>query len=198
MPRTARIVIPEVPHHITHRGKNQKAIFIDDLDRRSYLSILRKRSAEVGLEIHGYCLLINHIHLIATPSEEDTLAKAVGYAHRMYSKGFNERHNRKGLNLWHDRFYSCPLDEAHFLEALIYVDRNPVRAGLVELPWLYRWSSAGAHMDGDDPARLVDSEKWSRIAEDYDWKAVIRQKQDERVVLEIRQHTQSGRPLGKL
>jgi putative transposase len=197
MPRTARIVLPGIPHHVTHVGKNHQQIFIDDQDRISYLEILKNRCNEIPIEIHGYCLMPNHIHLVATPPEKNSLTSVVGYTHRIYSKQYNERYDKKHSRLWQSRFYSCPLDEAHFLQALIYVDRNPVRAGFVDLPWNYKWSSARAHIEGIDPMELIDMQSWERIASEYDYQTVLKQKMDGYIISSIEEHTISGKPLGK-
>ena len=81
MPRTARLVIPNVPYHITHRGNNRQQIFCFDADYKAYLELLRQYAHENGLTILGYCLMPNHIHLVAVPRSQDTLAKVVGGAH---------------------------------------------------------------------------------------------------------------------
>ena len=197
MPRTARIVIPDVPHHITQRGNRGINLFYSDADRLSYLAIFKKQSEKFGLEVHGYCLMSNHVHFVATPHGEDSLAKAVGQAHHMYAQEFNGARKELG-HLWHSRFYSCPLDEAHLLNSLIYVDRNPVRAGLVKLPWKWRWSSAAVHIGGDDPGELVDGlgDWWQTFSRLSGWAEIVRDEQSRLAIEEIRAHTRSGKPMG--
>jgi len=150
MPRIARIVIPGCPHHITQRGNNRQDVFFVDDDRQRYLAILAAQAERFGLTVQGYCLMTNHVHLIATPREPESLAKAVGRTHWLYTQYVNRLHGRSG-HLWQNRFYSCALDEPHFYAAMIYVERNPVRARLVRRAWRYPWSSAAAHCDGRDP-----------------------------------------------
>jgi putative transposase len=157
--------------------------------------LLRNNCIESSLEVHGYCLMSNHVHLVVTPRSENSLANAIGYTHRQYARRFNKRHQRRG-RLWQNRFYSCPLGEGHFLQALMYVDNNPVRAGLVEHPWQYLWSSAIAHTGKLDTARLIDGRNWMRISRLYDWETVARQRLDERIIGALRQCTYSGRPMG--
>ena len=195
MPRSARIVVPYIPHHITQRGNRREDIFLDDSDRETYLEIIRKVCVRQELRIHGWCLMSNHIHLVATPPREDSLARAVGHAHHLYSKAFNEKHNLIG-HIWHSRYYSCPLDEVHFINALVYVDRNPVRAGLVAKPWKWRWSSASAHVDGSDPMNMLDMEWWLWFSERTGWRERIAGEQRMDEIELLRRHTQSGRPLG--
>ncbi|MFC1588384.1 transposase, partial [Planctomycetota bacterium] len=144
MPRVARIVIPGIPHHVTQRGNNKQDVFLVKADRSVYLQILSEQGEHFGLLIDGYCLMTNHIHLIVTPQREESLAKAIGRTHWRYTQYINRLHNRSG-HLWQNRFYSCPLDERHFLQAMLYVERNPVRAGMHRLAWKYPFSSAAAH-----------------------------------------------------
>src|SRR4030042_765949 len=131
MPRLARMVIPGVPHHITQRGNNRQDVFFVDDDRRVYLSLLQEPSRRYGLQLLGYCLMSNHVHLIATPARDDSLAKAVGRGHWLYTQYVNRLHGRSG-HLWQNRFYSCALDEEHLVAARAYAERNPVRAKLVK------------------------------------------------------------------
>jgi putative transposase len=138
----------------------------------------------------------NHVHLVVTPRSQETLSNVIGFSHRVYSSEFNKRHSKTG-KLWQRSFYSCPLDKAHFLEALVYVDQNPVRSGMVESPWDFPWSSAVAHCGRMDPARLINLEKWKTISSIYGWNDVVHQRLDENAVSVLRKHTISGRPLGR-
>jgi len=144
MTRVARIVMPERPHHITQRGNNRQDVFFVPDDYEAYLEILRQQSERYGLDVHAYCLMTNHIHLVATPQGGDSLAKAIGRTHWIYARLVNRLHGRSG-HLWQNRFYSCALDRDHLWRAIAYVERNPVRARLHRKAWLYPWSSAAAH-----------------------------------------------------
>ena len=139
-----------VPHHITQRGNNRQDVFLLDDDRRFYLETLRECSQRHGVTLLGYCLMTNHVHLVAIPERPDSLARALGQTHSCYAQGFNRRYGRTG-HLWQNRFYSCPLGRTHLLRALLYVDLNPLRAGLVGRAEEYPWSSARVHSEGADP-----------------------------------------------
>ena len=145
MPRVARIVIPDRPHHVTQRGNNRQDVFFVPDDYRTYLAILREQSKRYGLRVHAYCLMTNHVHLVATPRSPESLAKAVGRTHWLYTQHINRLHGRVG-HLWQNRFYSCALDRDHYWAAMRYVERNPVRARLHPKAWLYPHSSAAAHV----------------------------------------------------
>src|SRR5580658_9625112 len=109
MPRTARIVLPAVPHHTTQRGNNRQDVFFVDDDRLAYLKVLQRQSARYGLKIVGYCLMTNHVHLIVVPEHADSLAKAIGRTHWLYAQYVNKLHGRSG-HLWQNRFYSNGMD----------------------------------------------------------------------------------------
>ena len=145
MPRRARVVFEGVVHHITQRGNYRQNVFEDDSDKRKYVEFIREYSEKYGMKIYAYCLMSNHVHFIAAPVKEDSLAMTFKYVNMRYSSYFNKNNRRSG-HLWQGRFYSCPLQFEHALEALRYVERNPVRAKMVELPWEYEWSSAREHV----------------------------------------------------
>ncbi len=117
----------------------------------------------------GYCLMPNHVHLVALPHTADALAKAVGRTHFLYSQYINRLHGRSG-HLWQGRFFSCALDETHCWAALCYVERNPVRARLAKRAWEYPWSSAEAHCTGTDQNGLLDLKEWRGRWETKTWR----------------------------
>ncbi|MCK4342749.1 MAG: transposase [Phycisphaerae bacterium] len=195
MPRVARIVIPDCPHHVTQRGNNRQDVFFDDDDRRMYLTLLKDRCEEAGVELIGYCLMSNHVHLVAVPAGEDALARAVGRTHFLYTRYVNRLHGRGG-HLWQNRFYSCPLDEPHTWAALRYVERNPVRARLVRRAWRYRWSSAAAHIGAaTDEFELLDLGAWATMWQPSQWRELLTEPLDDVLTGQLRRCTHTGRPL---
>jgi putative transposase len=133
-----------VPYHIAHRGNHKQNLFESDEDRLYYLSLLHRCSRMTGTRIAGFCLMSNHIHAIAIPSSLAGLSICFGAAHRRYSIFLNDRHGLRGSN-WEGRFYSDAMDRHHAVNALRYIERNPVEAGLVRKAWDWRWSSAAHH-----------------------------------------------------
>lgn len=197
MPREKRIVLPGVPHHITHRGNNKQSIFFDDEDRKRYLRLLRRYSQEHGLRILAYCLMTNHIHVVGVPAAEDSLSRVFKRTQLEHAIYINEKYGRCG-HLWHGRYFSCPMDLDYTITALGYVELNPVRAGIVEYPWKFWWSSAPAHCGNraDDP--LLDLDRWFRHFTDVEWRDSLLVEMDNKGFLaEIREHTRKGKPLGK-
>ena len=185
------------PHHVTQRGNNRQKIFFSDSDRHIYLAFLAERSRKFGMALLGYCLMPNHVHLVAVPARADSLARALGRAHYDYAVYFNHRKLHSG-HVWQNRFYSAPLDRAHLGTALRYVDLNSVRARLAQTAVDYRWSSARAHVDGRDPSGLLDMETWKEICPCGDWaQALAWSNTDEQLAERVRQATRTGRPCGE-
>jgi len=131
---------------------------------------------------------------VSVPAGEESLAKAVGRTHFLYSQYINRFHKRSG-HLWQNRFYSCVLDETHLWRALAYVERNPVRAKLLRQAWRYEWSSAAAHTGQADPSELLDLTAWQREWKPGRWRNALRAGDDEDVAGLIRASTHTGRPL---
>jgi putative transposase len=195
MSRIGRVVVPRIPHHITQRGNDRQVVFLDPDGPPMYLQLLRKQSEQFGLTVVAYCLMGNHVHLVAVPAAEQSLAKAVGRAHFHYTQWFNERYGRSG-HLWQARFYSCPMDDAHACRAMVYVERNPVRAGAVQQPWEYDWSSARAHLGASDHSGLLDLDGWRQQWDAAAWRTMLAVSDEEAQWADLREHTGTGRPLG--
>ena len=195
MPRVSRIVVTEVAHHITQRGNNRQDVFFVDDDRLVYLELLRKNCEKYGMRVHGYCLMTNHVHIVAIPEERESPAKAIGRTHFCYSQYINRFHKRSG-HLWQGRFYSCALDERHFWLAMQYIELNPVRAKLCRKPWRYKWSSAAAHVDSDAKSDLLDLSCWYEMVSASRWREELADGVDEQQVARLRENTHTGRPLG--
>jgi len=153
MPRTARLIIPGLPHHVTQRGNRRQPIFLKAGDETQYLHMLRERCLEAGVEVWAYCLMPNHVHLVMAPECENSLAKVIGETHRQYTSFINGREKWRG-HLFQDRFASSVMDERHLIAAFRYVAMNPVRAGLVSRAQDWPWSSVHAHLLRRD-GRLV-------------------------------------------
>ena len=195
MPRLARVVISGVSHHVVQRGNNRQDVFFVDDDRRVYLALLREQCDRYGAAVLGYCLMTNHIHLIIRPETEASLAQAVGRTHFRYTQYVNQLHGRSG-HLWQGRFSSCALGEDHFWAALGYVERNPVRAKLVNAAWQYAWSSAAAHTGEADPSGLLDAREWSERMDGKAWRALLRRRDDKDAATTLRNATHRGLAAG--
>jgi putative transposase len=191
----ARVVIPGWPHHVSQRGNHRQTVFHGDLDHEIYLHLLEKYLRSYHAELIGYCLMGNHVHLIAIPDNPTSLSKGIGRANNDYSRWQNIRLDRVG-HLWQARFYSCPVEIEEIWKVLAYVELNPVRAKLVKKPQDWKWSSACAHLTGMNETGLLNMELWDVLFSPLSWTAFLQQRQNEMEFLqEIRTATESGRPI---
>ncbi len=144
MPRHTRVVFPGLPHHVTQRGNHRARVFFGKGDPEAYLCLLHAYSRQQELRICAYCLMPNHVHLVVVPSSPDGLHRALRAVHSQYAQRINRMKELKG-HLWQGRYFSSPLDADYFLNAIRYVELNPVRAGIAQKAEAYAWSSAAAH-----------------------------------------------------
>ena len=156
MARIARVVVPEFPHHIIQRGNRRQKVFFSENDYSEYLRLLNSYSQRFKVDILAYCLMPNHIHLIAVPHKDGSLAQAIGETHRNYTRFINFREKWRGY-LWQGRFSSYVLDERYLLAATRYILLNPVKAKIVKKPWDYKWSSARHHTMIDNSSLVKDN-----------------------------------------
>ena len=196
MPRLPRTVFAGLPHHVTQRGNRREDIFFTDEDREAYLSWLREYSDKHQVEVLAYCLMTNHIHLVAVPATDDGLHRALKPLHMRYAQSINRARGWKG-HLWQGRFFSSPLDEAYLWAAVRYVERNPVRAGMEHRAENYRWSSAAAHCGGRPDSLLNLESDWSKqFAAIDDWSVWLAEGDETGEIQTLRQNVEKGLPCG--
>jgi len=193
MTRLAQVVVAGVPHPVTQRGNRRQPTFFRDEDYQTYLDLMAGACAKHGLDVWAWCLLPNHVHLIAVPQTPEGLAAGIGRAHWRYTRAINFREKWRGY-LWQGRFGSCPMDGPHTLAAARYVERNPVRAGLVKRAWDWPWSSAAAHVACRGHALVKAGSPLA--AEVSDWRRFLLAEDDEEMLRRLRRHGGTGRPLG--
>lgn len=191
MARIARVIAPGLPHHVTQRGNRRQQTFFSDEDYLAYLDLMAEWCRKYQVQVWAYCLMPNHVHLIAVPETEEGLARAIGEAHRRYTRRINFREKWRG-HLWQERFASFPMDERYLLAAARYVEMNPVAAGMTALPGEYPWSSAAAHLAGKDD-QLVAVKPLLDIVSN--WQGFLALTNEEELAL-LKKHERSGRPLG--
>ncbi len=145
MPRRPRLCPAGIPQHIGQRGNNRQICFASDNDLKAYAHWLLEGSLKCHVQIHAWVFMTNHIHLLATPQEEMAIARMMQYVGRQYVQYFNRKHQRSGT-LWEGRYFSCLIQgDAYLLSCQRYIELNPVRAGMVEDPANYSWSSYRAN-----------------------------------------------------
>jgi putative transposase len=172
MPRVARCVVPEVPHHITQRGNRRQVAFFSPQDYQLYKSLLKTTCDREGVGIWAYCLMPNHVHLILCPSTAASLARAMKSTHQRYSRIINSRMDWSG-HLWQSRFWSCAMDEQYLKSAVRYTLRNPVRDGLADHAEHWQHSSATAHLSGRSDGTVDIGPLAERIS---DWEDFLEQR----------------------
>jgi len=192
MARLARVVAPGVPHHVTQRGNRRQQTFFNDDDYGFYRDLIAESCQAAGVGVWAYCLMPNHVHLILTPGEPDGLRRALGEAHRRYSRHVNFRQGWRGY-LWQGRFASVTMDEPHLMACARYVEMNPVRARLAATAEDWPWSSARAHLAGRSDG-LVDVKPLLDRA--MDWRGLLDSALAQADYDAIRRGERTGRPLG--
>ena len=192
MARMPRLVVPHYPHHVTQRGNRRQKTFFCDEDYRYYIELVSQFAEKAKTEIWAYCLMPNHVHLVMLPTCEDGLRATLGEAHRRYTRHVNFREGWRG-HLWQERFHSFLMDERHLIAAVKYIERNPVSAKLCEFPEDWKWSSANAHILGQDDALVRVTPMLERIG---DWREYLNGNLAQDQVAIIEQHARTGRPLG--
>lgn len=154
MARLPRLTVPGHPHHIIQRGNNRQPIVVDDEDRRMLLQFIDEYARKEKVAVHAYVLMGNHFHLLATPESRSGVPQMMQAIGRRYVRYFNQRHGRTGT-LWEGRYKSTLVQaERYLLACMVYIDLNPVRAGLAGDAADYPWSSY-AHYTGRRADRLV-------------------------------------------
>ncbi len=191
MARIARIIAVNSPHHVTQRGNRRQQTFFCDEDYLVYIELMAQWCRHYNVAVWAWCLMPNHIHLIAVPQTPEGLSRAIGEAHRRYTRHINFRENWRG-HLWQGRFASFPMDERYLLATARYIEMNPVAAGLVQQPEDYRWSSARAHLAGEDDELVKVAPLLNLVP---DWSRFLTLSSIEELDL-LHRHERTGRPMG--
>ena len=201
MPRRARLSLPHVPLHVIQRGNNRQACFFAEEDYRFYLGWLAEHAEKTGCRVHAYVLMTNHVHLLLSSDRADApgaLMKALGQRYVQY---VNRAYRRSGT-LWEGRFRSClTQEEAYLLACQRYIELNPVRAGMVEHPAEYRWSSYRANAQGEadalvTPHPLYEALGANAAARQAVYRELFRHELEPGLVDEIRRATNGNFALG--
>lgn len=141
MARQPRLCLPGIPQHIIQRGNNRQVCFASESDFAAYASWLHEYSEKYQVKIHAWVFMTNHVHMLLTPTTQDGVSKMMQMIGRHYVRYFNYTYKRTGT-LWEGRFKSCVVDaEQYLLVCQRYIELNPVRAGMVDSPSDYVWSS---------------------------------------------------------
>jgi putative transposase len=192
MARIARVIIPNLPHHVTQRGNGRQRTFFTEADYELYRNLLAASCKKAHVACWAWVLMPNHVHLILVPRDEDGLRAALAPVHRAYAGIIHARRKKTG-HFWQGRFGTTVMDENHLVEALRYVLLNPVRAKLVRKAEAWEWSSARAYLKGRDDGLTDTGPMLSRFP---DIKALLAEDENEDALKRLRAAESIGRPIG--
>ena len=201
MPRRARLAVAGIPWHIIQRGNNRAVCFYCEADYSRYLQDLAEQAARHGCQVHAYCLMTNHVHLLVTPERQDSASRMMKHLGQRYVQYINRTYQRSGT-LWEGRFKSClAQSERYVLGCYRYIELNPVRAGMVEHPADYPWSSYRSNGQGMESALLRPHPLYTALGRSDEarcgcYRSLFRAHLDPELVDEIRQATNGNFVLG--
>lgn len=201
MPRRKRMYVAGFPYHLVQRGNNREACFYGDADYQLYLALLQEYSERYGVDVHAYVLMTNHVHLLMTPDSEDSISRLMKVLGSRYAFYMNKRYRRTGT-MWEGRHKSSVVDaEAYLLKCYRYIELNPVRACMVEMPEEYRWSSYCINAWGDKSEWLKPHSTYLTIHNNnekrcFAYRELFRCGLDQEDLHHIRKATHYSHPLG--
>lgn len=199
MPRQPRLIVPDVALHIVQRGNDRQRCFSEDSDYYVYLLHLRKLAAQTECDIHAYCLMSNHVHLLLTPRNERGCIDLMRNLGQRYVQYFNKHHHRTGT-LWEGRYRSCLVQSARYVLACYrYIELNRVRAGMASRPEAYCWSSHQGNCGQRFDRLITPHEEFlalgASVETRYSAYRGLFQEHTEPHIAEIRRATNGGYPL---
>lgn len=202
MPRRPRIKLAGMPQHIVQRGINREPCFFAEEDYHSYLHWLEKAAADWHCAIHAYVLMTNHVHLLVTPESETGTAKLMQALGRRYVQYINRSYRRTG-SLWEGRYKSSVIQtETYLFTCMRYIELNPVRAGMVQDPGEYRWSSYRHNGLGQPDPRLTPHPHYLALHQNQTgrqtaYRALFCSELDDEALADIRLALAQCQPLGQ-
>jgi len=201
MPRKPRFFLPDIPTHIVQRGHSREPVFFEDSDYQAYLGWLTEAATRYECAIHAYVLMTNHIHILATPKDKQSISRMMQYVGRRYVPYINHTYGTSG-SIWEGRYKASLIhDEEYLLACMRYIELNPVRASMVKTPGQYRWGSYRANGQGKENKLLTAHPLYLSLGKTIDsrlnaYKALFKAQVAERKLSDIRAAWQTGTPLG--
>ena len=203
MPRKPRFYVPGAPVHAVQRGHNRSAVFFDDLDYLEYLRCLKQAADSCSCEVHAYVLMSNHVHLLLTLGRADSVGRLFQSIGRHYVRHINSTYRRHG-GLWEGRYKSNVIEsQAYLLSCMRYIELNPVRAGMVDHPAKYRWSSYASNALGVSNAVISAQAEYVALgrlpdARQFTYRGLFDRVADADELALLRCALQTGTPLGNV
>jgi len=201
MARLPRFIITDQPQHVIVRGNNRTEIFCADADYAFYLEKLKLACDKHGCSLHAYVLMTNHVHLLITPHSEHSLAKTMQMLGRYYVQYYNYCYRRTGT-LFEGRYKAALIDsEAYLITCMRYIELNPVRAGMINEPSDYPWSSYHHNALGQPDNLVIPHPEYLRLGQTNEasqtaYRELYKHHIPENFVTEIRDATNKAWVLG--
>jgi putative transposase len=201
MPRKPRFFLPHLPVHVVQRGNNRQAVFFDGQDYRIYLDWLGEAAAAHGCAIHAFVLMTNHIHLLMTPRTSQAISATLQAVGRRFVPYINHAYGRTGT-LWEGRFRASTVQEDGYLLACYrYIELNPVRAGMVDSPAVYPWSSFRVNAVGEASPLISPHAAYLALGTEAAerqaaYRGLFAAHLDPQIIQDVRSCLQTGTPLG--
>lgn len=192
MARKARVILTGEAHHVTQRGNRRQNVFFCEEDYHVYLKFLQSTSGAFGFSILSYCLMPNHIHLLVVPTDPGAMREGISHLHQLYTRYINKPRGWGG-HLWQGRFFSCPVESVGVPAVARYIELNPVRAKLCDVPANYRWSSAHVACEKSRNGRSGFSSIQSPATS---WAEYLAMDETEEKIRGMRLAVSTGRPFG--
>jgi putative transposase len=196
MARKARCIIVGCPHHVVARGVNRRALFASGFEKQRYLKRFAQLAEEEGVDVHGYCIMDNHVHWLLTPRRASSLARLFQRLHTWWAMVYNRKHERSG-HLFQNRYHSTPIQKGqYYWTALRYIELNPCRANLGREPQNWEYSSAREHLTGEkDPIIKLIENAWRRRFTCTQWRDFLIHREPEQEA-QLRRSLKGNRPCG--
>jgi putative transposase len=193
MSRKPRLIIPQTPVHITQRGNRRENIFRDDEDKEKYIKSFQFYRKKYKVKLYAWCLMDNHVHFVVEPQNHKGLSRLFCALNTKYVRYFHNKYGESG-RLFGDRYFSSCLDEAHFYEAIRYVELNPFTAKMESKPGAYYWSSCRERLKTRSafylhklPIYFEVTNWWEYLTENLDFEAIW---------TSIKKSSLAGKPIG--
>ncbi len=201
MPRKPRFFVPGYAAHLVQRGNNRSATFFEQKDYETYLCLLAEAASRYGCEIHAYVLMTNHVHLLASLYERESISRMMQYIGRHYVPYINQKYRRTGT-LWEGRFKACPVaNSSYALACYRYIEMNPVRASMVRRPEEYLWSSFQVNAGLGRSTLLTEHAAYSGLGQtqakrSFNYRKMFVHDLNSELLSDVRNCLQSGTPIG--
>ena len=202
MARLNRITPCGIPVHVIQRGNNRQVVFADDSDFKAYLDWLQQYAEKYSVDVHAWCLMTNHVHLLCTARSDNGISQMMQAIGRQYVRYFNHKYQRTGT-LWEGRFKSCLVEaEQYLFELYRYIELNPVRANMVKDPADYAWSSYQVNALGKESKLQTPHPLYLALDVDPEiryaaYQYLFQSSLSEKTMTEIRQSVNKGLAIGK-